>query len=90
MAMLLRHSLSHKLFLIREIKKNDQEMIRATTPSSTTFLRIGQLDVSIAVDTRSVAFQFTQLGLVDVEISIIGAVILFSSGRYEIPCSYPT
>ncbi len=65
-------------------------MIRATTISSTTFLRIGQLDVSIAVDTRSVAFQFAQLGRDVVEISIIGAVILFSSGRYEITCTYVT
>ncbi len=25
-----------------------------------------------------------------VDISIIGAVILFTSGRYKIPCTYPT
>ncbi len=81
--MLLQHGLPNMLllmavyFLSSDIEKSDQDVV-----SSITCPRIGQYDDSIAAPTRRVAFHFAQLGLDDVEISMVGAAILFISGSY--------
>ncbi len=83
--MFLQHGLSNMLllraayFLSSDIENSGQDVV-----SSITCPRIGLYDDSIAARTRCVVFIFAQLGLDDVEISMVGAAILFISGRYKI------
>ncbi len=72
-------------FLSSDIEKSGQDVV-----SSITCPRIGLYDDSIAAHTRRDAFHFAQLGLGDVEISMVGTAILFIPGVYKIPCTNPT
>ncbi len=72
-------------FLSSDIEKSGQDVV-----SSIKCPRIGLYDDSIAAHTRRVVFHFAQLGLDDVEISMVGEAILFIPGRYNIPCTNTT